>query len=69
MEVDDPGAFTTKWSARQRWVRRDKTPLEEIHCNENNEDFFNLFPMPSPKADKPASAPAFNSETRTRVVA
>ena len=53
MEVDDPGAFTTKWSARQRWVRRDNTTLEEIHCNENNEDFFNLFPMPTPKAEKP----------------
>jgi hypothetical protein len=52
MTIDDPGAFTTKWSARQRWVRFPET-LSEIHCNENNEDFFNLFPMPSPRADKP----------------
>jgi hypothetical protein len=27
--------------------------LKEIHCNENNEDFFNQFPMPSPQAEKP----------------
>jgi hypothetical protein len=53
MTIDDPGAFTTKWSARQRWVLFEPTPLSEVHCNENNEDFFNLFPMPTPKADKP----------------
>jgi len=52
LEVDDPGAFTTKWTARQRWVRNQE-PLEEVHCNENNEDLFNIYPMPSPKAEKP----------------
>jgi len=52
LEVDDPGAFTTKWTARQRWVRNQE-PLEEVHCNENNQDIFNIYPMPSPKADKP----------------
>jgi hypothetical protein len=52
LEVDDPGAFTTKWSARQRWVRA-QIPMTETHCNENNEDIFNLYPVPSPKAEKP----------------
>jgi len=52
LEVDDPGAFTAKWTARQRWVRNQE-PLEEVHCNENNQDIFNIYPMPSPKADKP----------------
>jgi hypothetical protein len=52
IEVDDPGAFTTKWTARQRWVRNQE-PLEEVHCNENNEDIFNIYPVPSPKAEKP----------------
>ena len=52
MEVEDPGAFTTKWTARQRWVLQQE-PLTEVHCNENNEDFFSIFPRPTPKADKP----------------
>lgn len=52
IEVEDPGAFTTKWTARQRWVRQ-QAPLMEVHCNENNEDLFNLYPVPSPKAEKP----------------
>ena len=52
IEVEDPGAFTTKWTARQRWVRQQE-PLMEVHCNENNEDLFNLYPVPSPKAEKP----------------
>jgi hypothetical protein len=53
IDVEDPGAFTTKWSARQRWVRAPSAPLMETHCNENNEDIFNLYPVPSPKAEKP----------------
>lgn len=52
LEVDDPGAFTTKWTARQRWTRI-QAPFSEIHCNENNEDIFNIYPVPSPKAEKP----------------
>ena len=52
IEVDDPGAFTTKWTARQRWVRLEE-PMYEVHCNENNEDVFNIYPMPSPRAEKP----------------
>ena len=53
MTVEDPGAFTAKWSARQRWVRLPETPLTETHCNENNEDIFKLYPVPSPRAEKP----------------
>jgi hypothetical protein len=52
LEVDDPGAFTTKWTARQRWVLQQE-PLTEVHCNENNEDVFKIFPVPSPRAEKP----------------
>src|SRR5262245_3668075 len=52
LEVDDPGAFTTKWTARQRWALQQE-PLSEVHCNENNEDIFKIYPVPSPKAEKP----------------
>jgi len=34
--VDDPGAFTTIWTARQVYVRADQGPLVEMVCAENN---------------------------------
>jgi len=34
--VDDPGAFTTTWSARQVYMRADQGPLVEMVCAENN---------------------------------
>jgi hypothetical protein len=51
--VDDPGAFTTPWSATQRWTRVDRGPLGENLCNENNGDILHRFNVPNPTADKP----------------
>jgi hypothetical protein len=52
--VEDPGAFTTPWSAVQRWRRVETAPIQPVVCNENNGDFFShgLVPLPeSAKAD------------------
>ena len=51
--VDDPGAFTTKWSAIQRFNNRDAGGFFEHICQENNPNFFNYDPAPKPSADKP----------------
>jgi len=47
IRVEDPGAFTTPWSALQRY-RRTQGPMPETVCAENNGDHFNhgLLPMP-----------------------
>jgi hypothetical protein len=52
LRVEDPGAFTTPWTARQRW-RLANAPLTEIVCNENNGDFYNHGLAPSPEARTP----------------
>jgi len=39
--VEDPGAFTTPWTALQRYRRNDDAPLAEEVCAENNDKFFN----------------------------
>jgi hypothetical protein len=51
--VEDPGAFTTPWSAVQRWRRVENAPLSTATCNENNGDFFNHGLVPLPEAAKP----------------
>jgi hypothetical protein len=51
--VDDPGAFTTPWSATQRWRRVDRRALSESPCNENNAHYFEKYTVPTPTADKP----------------
>jgi hypothetical protein len=51
--VDDPGSFTTTWSAVQRFNRVDQRPLEEDICAENNYAFFDYNVAPLPHADKP----------------
>jgi hypothetical protein len=50
--VEDPGAFTTPWSAMQRWRRVENAPLSTATCNENNGDFFNHGLVPLPEATK-----------------
>lgn len=50
--VDDPGAFTTVWSAIQRFNIEER-PLTESVCAENNADFFNYKVVPMPQADRP----------------
>jgi hypothetical protein len=51
--VDDPGAFTTPWSAIQRFNRRQAGTLNEHICQENNPNYFNYDPVPKPQAEKP----------------
>ena len=53
IDVDDPGAFTTPWSARQRLRRVEQAPMMEIACNENNPNYLNQYRFPMPTADKP----------------
>jgi hypothetical protein len=51
--VEDPGAFTTQWSAVQRFRRVEDRPLHEEACAENNSDYFNFEVAPLPQTDKP----------------
>lgn len=51
--VDDPGAFTTPWSAIQRFQRAPREWSEDI-CAENIFDFLLQHEVvPPPQADKP----------------
>jgi hypothetical protein len=50
--VEDPGAFTTPWSAIQRFRRIPREWTEDI-CAENNYDFLQYEVVPLPQADKP----------------
>ena len=52
MEIDDPGAFTTPWKARQRWRLVDDAPMLEIQCNENNANYLDQYRFPMPEAAK-----------------
>jgi hypothetical protein len=52
-EVDDPGAFTTKWRGMQRYRRVEQGPMNEQVCAENNEGVFESAVDPIPTADKP----------------
>jgi len=51
--VEDPGAFTTSWSAIQRFRRVQSRPWEESICAENNINPFTFAVVPVPQADKP----------------
>jgi hypothetical protein len=53
MNVEDPGAFTTSWSATQRWRRVHNAPMAEIACNENNANYLEQYRVPMPTAEKP----------------
>jgi hypothetical protein len=53
MTVDDPGAFTTTWSATQRWRRVERRPLVENPCNENHDDYLRQFSVATPRAERP----------------
>jgi len=52
LRIEDPGAFTTPWTALQRYRRVSQGPMPETICAENNGDHFNhgLDPMPSAKS-------------------
>jgi len=56
IKVDDPGAFTMPWKARQRYRidhRPEEVPLHEMVCAENNTDHHNQGLHPIPQAGKP----------------
>ena len=52
-QVEDPGAFTTSWSAIQRFRRVNRGPMAELPCVESNVHYFNYDTYPVPTADKP----------------
>jgi hypothetical protein len=53
VHVEDPGAFTTPWNARQHYTRSERGPAHEQVCAENNATFFNYDVEPIPTADQP----------------
>jgi hypothetical protein len=53
VRVEDPGAFTTPWNARQRYRRVEQGPMIEMACAENNADYFHHGLDPMPQADRP----------------
>ena len=53
IRVEDPGAFTMPWSARQVYMRADQGPLTEMVCAENNPNYYSYNVTPNPIAAKP----------------
>jgi hypothetical protein len=53
VRVEDPGAFTTPWSARQRYRRVNDAAQVESSCAENNGAWFGYDIEPIPQADRP----------------
>ena len=51
--VEDPGAFTTPWSATYRFRRVEGRQLHEEVCAENNLNYFNFDVAPMPTANPP----------------
>jgi hypothetical protein len=51
--VEDPGAFTTPWTAIQRWRRATDQPMVERACEENNASYFGFEVAPIPRDDTP----------------
>ena len=50
VHVEDPGAFTTPWTAIQRWRRAEGEIINQVPCNENNDDHFNQGLVPLAEA-------------------
>jgi len=51
--VEDPGAFTMPWSAKQTYRRVEIGPMIESTCAEGNFNYFNFDLEPLPTADMP----------------
>jgi hypothetical protein len=51
--IDDPGTFTTKWTALQRFRRTEIGPMIEATCAEGNFNYYSFDLDPLPTADKP----------------
>jgi hypothetical protein len=52
VDVEDPGAFTTPWSARQVYKLSNEGPLVEMVCAENNANYFGQNVVPIPTASR-----------------
>jgi hypothetical protein len=50
--VEDPGAFTTPWSAKQTYRRIEVGPMGESTCAEGNFNYFGFDMDPLPTAEK-----------------
>jgi hypothetical protein len=50
VDIEDPGAFTTKWSARQVYHLGFQGPWDESPCADNNTNYFGLEFSPIPEA-------------------
>ena len=50
---EDPGAYTMSWRARQILSRSERGPIEETICADGNPDYFNIYSVPIPQADRP----------------
>jgi hypothetical protein len=54
VRVEDPGAFTMPWSARQVYRRSDDGPQVEASCAENNAAWFGYGDIePIPQSARP----------------
>jgi hypothetical protein len=54
VHVEDPGAFTTAWNARQHYQRSTNGPQAESSCAENNAQWFGYGDIdPIPQTGKP----------------
>lgn len=53
IHVEDPGAFTMPWNAKQLYRRMDNGPMVETVCAENNDDHFDHGVGPIPTAERP----------------
>jgi hypothetical protein len=53
IRIDDPGAFTTPWSARQVYALSEQGPLTEMVCAENNANYYSYNVAPIPVARRP----------------
>jgi len=53
LTVEDPGAFTTPWSAQQIYRRVEIGPMAESTCAEGNFNYFNFDYDPLPEAKRP----------------
>ena len=51
--VEDPGAFTMLWSARQVFHLRFQGPWDESPCADNNDSYFGYEVSPVPQDDTP----------------
>jgi hypothetical protein len=53
LTIEDPGAFTTPWSAKQIYSRVEVGPMGESTCAEGNFNYFGLDLDPLPEDDHP----------------